>query len=207
MIAPTRNLVAELNRRARAHRLNHAPAASEVAVQRYTDGVHVAVEQLVGHQIVQMLDSRADQVVTEITSEPSWPTLRAHLLTLAAETGEHPLLQLQTAAAGRELDTAGDIAAALDWRLPDPAPTDPGPLPWLPGIPEALHDHPVWGRYLATRSQLVSDIANRIRGDAGQDETQPVWAPPGSPPNLAIMGSRGAGISWRPARWGSAHGP
>ena len=64
------------------------------AVQRYTDGLHVAAEQLVGPQIVQMLDGQADQVVPELTSEPSWPTLRAHLLALAAETGEHPLLHL-----------------------------------------------------------------------------------------------------------------
>ena len=35
MLAPTRNLVADLNRRARAHRLNHSPAASEV---RLADG-------------------------------------------------------------------------------------------------------------------------------------------------------------------------
>ena len=111
-----------------------------------------------------------------------------HLLALAAETGEHPLLQLHTAAAGRELHTAGDMAAVLDWRLPDPAPTEPGPLPWLSGIPEALHDHPVWGQYLAKRSQLVTDLANRIRDHAGQDETQPVWAPAGSRPNLAIIG-------------------
>jgi hypothetical protein len=34
--------------------------------------------------------------------------LRAHLLALAAETDEHPLLHLQTAAAGRDLQTAGD---------------------------------------------------------------------------------------------------
>jgi conjugative relaxase-like TrwC/TraI family protein len=157
------------------------------AVQRYTDGLHVAAEQLVGSQLVQMLDSRADQVAPELTSEPSWPTLRAHLLALAAETGEHPLLHLQTAAAGRELHTAGDLAAVLDWRLPEPAPADRGPLPWLPGIPEALHDHPVWGQYLAKRSQLVDVLANQIRGHAGQDETQPVWAPPGSRPNLAII--------------------
>ena len=68
-----------------------------------------------------MLDGQADQIVPELTSEPSWPTLRAHLLALAAETGEHPLLHLQTAAAGRELHTAGDMAAVLDWRLPEPA--------------------------------------------------------------------------------------
>jgi conjugative relaxase-like TrwC/TraI family protein len=158
------------------------------AVQRYTDGLHVAAEQFLGPQIVQMLDARADQVVPELTNEPSWPTLRAHLLTLAAEAGEHPLLHLHIAAAGRELHTAGDMAAVLDWRLPESAATDPGPLPWLPGIPHALHDHPVWGKYLAKRSQLVTDLANRVRGDAGQDETQPVWAPPGSRANLEIIG-------------------
>jgi hypothetical protein len=37
------------------------------------------------------------------------------------------------------------MAAVLDWRLPEPTPTDPGPLPWLPGIPPTLQDHPVWG--------------------------------------------------------------
>jgi conjugative relaxase-like TrwC/TraI family protein len=158
------------------------------AVLRYSDGLHVAAEQLVGSQIVEMLDGRADQVVPDLTSEPSWPTLRAHLLTLAAETGEHPLLHLHTAAVGRELHLAADMAAVLDWRLPEPAPTDPGPLPWLPGIPEALHDHPVWGQYLAKRSQLVTVLANRIRGHAGHDETQQVWAPPGSRPSLAIIG-------------------
>jgi hypothetical protein len=46
------------------------------AVQRYTNGLHVAAEQLVGRQIVQMLDGRADQVVPDLTGEPSWPTLR-----------------------------------------------------------------------------------------------------------------------------------
>ena len=64
------------------------------AVQRYTDGLHVAAEQFVGPQIVQMLDARADEVVPGLTDSASWPTLRAHLLALTAETGEHPLLQL-----------------------------------------------------------------------------------------------------------------
>ena len=105
------------------------------AVQRYTDGLHVAAEQLVGSQIVQMLDSQADQIVPSLTSEPTWPTLRAHLLALAAETGEHPLLHLYEAALERDLSTAEDMAAVLDWRLPEPASSDPGPLPWLPGIP------------------------------------------------------------------------
>ena len=158
------------------------------AVRRYTDGLQVAAEQLLGPQIVDMLDGRADQVVPHLTNEPSWPTLRAHLITLAAETGEHPLLHLQAAAAGRELHTAGDMAAVLDWRLPEPAPTDPGPLPWLPGVPTLLHDHPVWGQYLAKRSQLVTDLADQVRGHASPDDIHPVWASAGSLPNLAIMG-------------------
>jgi hypothetical protein len=158
------------------------------AVQRYTDGFHVAAEQLVGPQVVQMLDSQADKIVPSLSSEPSWPTLRAHLLVLAAETGEHPLLHLRTAAAGRELHTAGDMAAVLDWRLPEPPPTDPAPLPWLPGVPEALHDHPVWGEYLAKRSQLVVGLADRVRDCASQNSEQPVWAPPGRHPTVALIG-------------------
>jgi AAA domain len=158
------------------------------AVQRYTDGLHVAAEQLLGPRIAQMLDTGADQVVPELTSEPSWPTLRAHLLALAAETGEHPLIHLHTAAAGRELHTAEDMAAVLDWRLPEPAPTDPGPLPWLPGVPEALHDRPVWGEYLAKRSQLVIGLADQVRDCASNKSEQPVWAPPGSHPSVALLG-------------------
>jgi hypothetical protein len=129
-----------------------------------------------------MLDSRADQVVPELTNQPSWLTLRAHLLTLAAETGEHPLLHLHTAAVGRELHTAADMAAVLDWRLPEPAPTDPGPLPWLPGVPKALHDHPDWGEYLGRRSRLVMNLADHVRNQAGQDGPQPTWASSGQPP-------------------------
>jgi conjugative relaxase-like TrwC/TraI family protein len=158
------------------------------AVQRYTDGLHVAAEQLVGSQIVQMLDSQADQIVPLLTSEPTWLTLRAHLLALAAETGEHPLLHLYEAALARDLSTVKDMAAVLDWRLPEPASSDPGPLPWLPGIPSTLHDHHVWGQYLARRSRLVSGLANEVRDGASRSHEQPVWAPPGSQPTAALLG-------------------
>jgi hypothetical protein len=114
--------------------LSHPAARLHHAVRRYTDGLNVAAEQLLGPQIVDMLDSLADQVVPELTNEPSWPTLRAHLLWLAAETGEHPLLHLHTAAAGRELHTAADMAAVLDWRLPEPAATDRGRCPGFPAF-------------------------------------------------------------------------
>jgi AAA domain len=44
MIAPTRNLVAELNARAHAHRLNHSPAASEVSL---ADGNRASVGDVI----------------------------------------------------------------------------------------------------------------------------------------------------------------
>jgi len=44
MIAPTRNLVAELNARARAHRLNHRPAVSEVPL---ADGNRASVGDVI----------------------------------------------------------------------------------------------------------------------------------------------------------------
>ena len=160
---------------------NNPAAGLFQAVQRYTDGLHIAAEQLVGPQTVAELD-QADRYVPGLTAEPAWPTLRAHLLALAAETGEHPLRHLLTAASGRDLRTAGDMAAVLDWRLPALAPTNPGPLPWLPGIPPALHDHPVWGDYLAKRSQLVADLANQVQDQVCQGDAAPIWAATGKSP-------------------------
>jgi hypothetical protein len=77
---------------------------------------------------------------------PPGQPLRAHLLNMAAETGEHPLLHLVTATNRRDLRTADDMAAVLYWRLPELTPTDPGPLPWLPGIPETLQAQSRLGR-------------------------------------------------------------
>jgi hypothetical protein len=157
------------------------------AVQRYTDGLHVAAEQVLGPQSVAELD-QADQYLPGLTTEPAWPTLRAHLLTLAAKTGEHPLRHLLTAAAGRELHTAGDMAAVLYWRLPELAPVDRDPLPWLPGIPETLRSHPVWGRYLAQRSHLVADLADQVQDHACQIGGPPVWAAARSHLSTTLVG-------------------
>jgi len=177
--------------------LNDPAARLFQAVQRYTDSLHVAAEQLLGPRTVAELD-QADQYIPGLTTEPGWPTtLRAHLLDLAAETGEHPLRHMLTAASGRELRTADDMAAVLDWRLTLLAPTDPGPLPWLPGIPSTLHADPAWRGYLAKRSRLVADLAGQIRDLATRVDDQPVWAPPGSHPRTELIGELAV---WRAAR-------
>jgi hypothetical protein len=100
------------------------------------------------------------------------------------------------AASGRDLGTAGDMAAVLYWRLPELTPTNPGPLPWLPGIPPTLHAHPVWGDYLAKRSQLVADLADQVQAHACQGDAEPIWAAAGTHPSTALIG----GIAvWRAA--------
>jgi hypothetical protein len=148
------------------------------AVQRYTDGLHIAAEQHVGPQTVAELD-HVDQYIPGLTTEPAWPTLRAHLLAVAADTGEHPLRHLLTVASGCDLRTAGDIAAVLDWRLTALTPTNAGPLPWLPGIPSTLHADPLWGIYLAKRSQLVADLAKQVQDHVCHGKGPPVWAAAG----------------------------
>jgi hypothetical protein len=167
--------------------LNDPAAQLFQAVQRYTDGLHVAAERLVGPETIAELD-QADRYISGLTDEPAWPTLRAQLIELAAETGQHPLRHLEEAASGRDLATAGDVAAVLDWRLTALASTDPGPLPWLSGIPETLDGHPVWGAYLAKRSQLVVDLAGQMRDLATRADDQPVWTPSGSHPSTALIG-------------------
>jgi hypothetical protein len=84
-------------------RLSDPAARLHDAVQRYTDGLRAATEQIVGPAIVDTLDGRAEQVIPHITAEPAWPTMRANLIALAAETGEHPLVHLYEAALGRDL--------------------------------------------------------------------------------------------------------
>ncbi len=147
------------------------------AAARYVDSLYVGAEQLLGPQQVARLDRAADLVVPELTQAAAWPTLRAHLLLLAAQDGD-PVTHLRAAAGGRELDTAGDVAAVLDWRLDDTGLRNAGtgPLPWLPGIPASLREDPQWGPYLAARAAQVRDLTQQVTEHARSGESMPQWA-------------------------------
>ncbi|MGV1009105.1 MAG: MobF family relaxase [Dermatophilaceae bacterium] len=148
-----------------------------VEVPRYVDSLYVAAEHLLGPPQVARLDAAADQIVPDLTCAPAWPTLRAHLLLLSAN-GLDPVQQLHTAATQRELDTAGDLAAVIDWRLDDTGlrSAGTGPLPWLPGIPEALTDDPEWGPYLGARAARVRDLSSQVAEQAASACELPAWA-------------------------------
>jgi DNA primase catalytic core len=149
------------------------------ATGRYVDALHLAAEDLAGRDVVEALEVAADQMVPGLTGEPAWPTLRAHLLLLAAHSGD-PITQLAAAAGARELDSADHRAAVVDWRLDDTGHRNAGsgPLPWLPGIPTRLRDHPEWGGYLTARSDLVRALADQMRASVA-DAHPPDWASQG----------------------------
>ena len=182
----------------------HDPAARLFdAVQRYTDSLHAAAEQLLGPQVVADLDT-IDQYIPGLTDESAWPTLRAHLLDLAAETGDHPLRHLYDAAFGRDLSTAGDMAAVLRWRLPETTASDHRPLQWVPGIPTGLQVNPVWGDYLTKRSQLIASLADHVREQASRSDAAPAWSPKGSHPSATLLGEVAV---WRAANGINPHDP
>jgi DNA primase catalytic core len=168
------------------------------ATARYLDALHVAAEHHLGPAATSELDTGAERVVRGIGEDPAWPTLRAHLILLAA-TGTNPLTALQCAATSRELDTAGDRAAVLDWRLDDTGLRNAGagPLPWLPGIPHTLRENTHWGPYLTARADLVTTLTDQVRDAVAAHESTPPWCPTGQArPSPGLLGDLAV---WRAA--------
>ncbi|RMB57062.1 toprim domain-containing protein [Tessaracoccus antarcticus] len=147
------------------------------AAGRYVDALHLAAGTTNDPDVVTALDIEADQILAGLTSCAAWPALRATLL-LHAVDGHDPVTELRTAATVRELGSADDPAAVLTWRIN--IPTDKGPLPWLPPIPEALTRHPDWGPYLAARTHLVTSATEEVRETATR-LGRPGWSLPGQP--------------------------
>jgi hypothetical protein len=79
----------------------HDPAVRLAdAAGRYVDALQVAAEDLAGREVVEAMYMAAEQMVPGLTDEPAWPTLRAHLLLLAAH-GTDPVAQLAAVAGSR----------------------------------------------------------------------------------------------------------
>ena len=165
------------------------------AAVRYLDALHLAAEHLAGPQAVAGLDQNADRMLDGLTDEPAWPTLRGHLLLLAA-AGADPVTELFYAAATRDLTSADDQAAVIDSRIHEMNEVaGGGPLAWLAGIPHRLVADPDWGPYLKARSQLVAELADQVRGDAAGES--PAWA---AQPHVSVPAELIADIQvWRAA--------
>jgi DNA primase catalytic core len=139
-------------------RVGHAAAA-------YVHALTVGAMTILGPERVRVITAGAEEAVPGVTTAPAWETVLGHLAVLALD-GHDPVARLVDAAAERELDTAMDLAAVLDYRL-DPTGNHsqrPGALPWVPAIPETLTETPVWATYLAARAQLVTDLVTELAG-------------------------------------------
>ncbi|MFI6043840.1 MobF family relaxase [Nocardia sp. NPDC051321] len=151
------------------------------AIDIYLDTLAMTAENVCGAQRLDTIDRIAEQAVPGLTDSPAYPVLRQHLAMLALAGGD-PITALRTAITGRELDTATDPAAVLDWRI-DPTgqhSAGPGPLSWTPGLPANTADTldldvlaPV-----RARQQIVTELATQISdtAQAWTPATAPRWA-------------------------------
>jgi conjugative relaxase-like TrwC/TraI family protein len=150
-----------------------------LAAPAYDDAVGTAAENVLGAEALARIDAGAEQLHPGLTEAAAWPVLRKHLATIAV-SGDDALAALSAAAKSRELGTAADVAAVLDWRLDHSGnhSRSSGQLPWLPSIPTALADDPTWGSYLTRRSELVQELSDDIsaRARSWDSDTAPVWA-------------------------------
>ncbi|WP_433679951.1 MobF family relaxase [Nocardia sp. CA-119907] len=150
------------------------------ALDIYLDAIGVAAENTLGTDGLERLDTAAEAVRRNLTDSPAYPVLRQHLAMIAL-SGRDPITALHAAANARELDTADDVAAVLDWRL-DPSGTHStidGPLPWVSGIPRGLRTE-LDATQLAARARIVANLASQIRDDiqTWTPATAPHWARP-----------------------------
>jgi DNA primase catalytic core len=148
------------------------------AASRYHDALGFAAEQVLGAEAIAALDTAAEQVHEGLTDAAAWPTLRAHLALIAVD-GQDPVQALTAAAGSRELGTALDPAAVLDWRLdPSDSRLRGGPLPWLPSVPSGLAGDAIWGQYLSARAARVHEIGQLVSAEAANytPTTAPAWA-------------------------------
>lgn len=149
--------------------------------EMYQDAVGTAAEIYAGAEVMALIDTHADTIYAGLTDESAWPTLRKHLAIIAAN-GQDPIARLEAAAAHRELDSANDVAAVLDWRLDTTSNHSAGigPLPWLPAIPQALLGLPEWADYLPARAELTTELAHQITTTVRgwTPATAPLWARP-----------------------------
>ncbi|MFI2589863.1 MobF family relaxase [Rhodococcus erythropolis] len=150
-------------------------------VDSYLDALGAVTEFHFGPDRIAEITTAAEQIAPGVTDADAWPVLRQHLA-LIAVSGRDPIDELAAAAAARELGTADDIAAVLDWRL-DPTGHQPdrvsGPLAWIPAVPDALAGMPE-APHLREVYDVIHQAATDIRATAvaWDADSAPRWAQP-----------------------------
>ena len=145
----------------------------------YRDAIGFAAITLLPENVRAEITAAAEEIDPRLTTAPAWEGALFGRLALHALHGDDPVELLRDAAAVRELSTASDPAAVLDWRIGGADGfAGPRPLPWLPALPVALADHPEWGHYLARLGEDVTGPTQELhqRYTAIPAESVPPWA-------------------------------
>jgi DNA primase catalytic core len=189
---------------ANSHERAIADPAARISARadRYSHALSTAAENRLGSDALAAIDRAAEAAVRGVTAEDAYPVLRANLA-LCAVAGHDPVNLLRRALAWpRGMHDARDTAALLDWRI-DPSghhSTRPGPLPWLPAVPEALRTDPEWGPYLADRADEVTALAAAVSQQAH------AWTPTNAPAWALPLLDRNPDLVADLAVWRTAHG-
>ena len=139
---------------------NPAPRAFQV-VQRYTDSLHVAAEQL-PRSPNRRRARPADQYVPGLTDEPAWPTLRAHLLAPRGRNRKAPTCHMMTAAGGRDQQCRRHGRRPL-LAHPRTHAYQPRSAPLAPGHSRNAQCPSSLGRLLGKAILTVADLANQSK--------------------------------------------
>lgn len=150
------------------------------AVNAYIDALGAIAEHRLGRERLTEITTGAEQLVPGLSAQDAWPVLRSHLAILEI-SGHDPLDRLREAVSMRELDTAGDTAAVLDWRLdPVPGTRFTGPMSWLPYQTIVLFGDDADAHHIHTRLRQIDDMIDQISAEARDwlPDTAPRWAVP-----------------------------
>lgn len=148
-----------------AREANDATLRLKGVVERYADAIDHAAQVQLGSARVQELTSQAEDLHPGLSECDAWDVLLSHLCRIDVETDGHAIDALREALSGRDVGTARDVAAVLDWRL-DPAASHGGgvgPLPWLPEVPH-LADR-AWRDFLVALRADVAETASEVVAD------------------------------------------
>ncbi len=146
------------------------------AAARYADALSFATAQLAGELGIRGLERAVDEAAPGLTDAPTWPALRAQLLTVQADDRD----PIQALARARiiPITDAQDPCTVLAGRLADAGRHHRGgPLPWLPRIPASLARDPLWGqlpRRPPTAGQPTSPTRSATDAHAA-DDAGPAW--------------------------------
>ncbi len=169
MLAPTRELVSELNLRAQVSRdLTGASVKLADGCQAHHGDVVISRrnDRRLGVSGTDWVKNGDRWIVTDVRTDggPSvrHATSRLHATLPAEYVREHVELGYAST-----VHTAPGITTGVAHRIV----ARDGPLPCLAGIPDDIAEHPSWGPYLAARSRRVMSLA----ADLAADPVLPEW--------------------------------